>query len=198
MSINWKYPPPRAGLWGALDIFIGPGATPAEIWLQSVPAVLAGIAAPLYASSSGLGWSGVQLAVAGLFAFDMTGGIVTNATSTAKRWYHREGQGFWQHFAFTAVHAVHLFVVAWLFRALDWGFFGVTTAYLLVATAVILESPLYLRRPLALLLYALALLVSIYGLTPTVGLEWFLPFFYLKLLVSHLPKEEPYRPAGES
>jgi hypothetical protein len=30
------------------------------------------------------------------------------------------------------------------------------------------------------------------------GLEWFLPLFYLKLLVSHLPTEEPYRPAAES
>lgn len=27
------------------------------------------------------------------------------------------------------------------------------------------------------------------------GLEWLLPLFYFKLLVSHLPKEAPYRPA---
>jgi len=26
------------------------------------------------------------------------------------------------------------------------------------------------------------------------GLEWFLPLFYLKLLISHVLREEPYRP----
>ena len=197
-NINWQYPPPRKGLLGALDRFIGPGATSAEIWLQIVPSVLAGIGAPVYAILNGVEWNIVQLVLAGLFAFDMMGGIVTNATSTAKRWYHRKGQGFGHHFAFTGVHAVHLFLVAWLFRSQDWGFFGATTAYLLVASVIILKSPLYLRRPLAYLLYAIALLVSIYGFAPTVGLEWFLPFFYLKLLVSHLLREEPYRPLSET
>lgn len=198
INIHWQYPLPRKGLLGALDKFIGPGATRAEIWLQIVPAVLAGIGAPVYAILKGVHWNTAQLVLAGLFAFDMTGGIVTNATSTAKRWYHREGQGFWHHLIFTAVHVIHLFIVAWLFRALDWGFFGVTSSYLLVASIIILKAPLYLQRPLAYLLYAIALLISIYGFAPTVGLEWFLPFFYLKLLISHLLREEPYRPLSET
>ena len=197
VNINWRYPPPRPGLRGALDRFIGPGATLAEIWLQLVPSVLAAIGAPAYAVWQGAGWSTAQLLVAGLLAFDMTGGVITNATSAAKRWYHREGQGLREHLVFTAVHALHLFLVAWLFRAGDWGFFGVTTAYLLATSVIILKTPLYLQRPVAYLLYAVALLLSMYGLTPTIGLEWFLPFFYLKLLVSHLLREEPYRPAEE-
>jgi len=197
-KINWEYPQPRKGLLGALDRFIGPGATSAEVWLQIVPSVLAGIMAPAYAILNDLGWNIAQLVVAGLFAFDMTGGIVTNATSTAKRWYHREGQGFWQHFVFAAVHVVHLFIVSWLFRSLDWGFFGITASYLLIASVIILRSPQYLRRPIAFLLYAIALLMSMYCLVPTTGLEWFLPFFYMKLLVSHLLREEPYRPPSET
>lgn len=198
MNINWQYPPPRKGLLGTLDRFIGPGATPAELWLQIMPPILAGVSAPIYAIMTNSGWNIIQLVVVGLLAFDMIGGIITNATSTGKRWYHRERQGFWQHFIFTAVHIFHLFIVAWLFRALDWGYFVTTTLYLFGASAIILKSPLYLRRPGAYLCYALSLLINIYGFKPTVGLEWFLPFFYLKLLVSHLLREEPYRPLGET
>jgi len=198
VNINWEYPPPRKGLAGALDKFIGPGATPAELWLQIAAAVLAGLAAPAYAVLKGLDWSIWQLTVAGLFAADLTGGIVTNATSAAKRWYHRAGQGALQHFVFAAAHIGHVFVVAWLFRALDWVFFGVASSYLLIASLIILGAPQYLRRPIAFLLYAVSLLVSLYALSPTPGLEWFLPFFYLKLLLSHLLREEPYRPSRES
>jgi hypothetical protein len=196
-NINWEYPRPRKGLAGALDKFIGPGATPAELWLQIVTAVLAGLAAPAYAILKGLDWNIPQLTVAGLFAADLAGGIVTNATSAAKRWYHRAGQGALQHFVFVAAHIGHIFVVAWLFRSMDWLFFGVASSYLLIASVIILGAPQYLRRPIAFLLYAVSLLVSMYALSPTPGLEWFLPFFYLKLLVSHLLREEPYRPSSE-
>jgi hypothetical protein len=58
-----------------------------------------------------------------------------------------------------------------------------------------LVVPLYLRRPVALAVYAGVLLISIYVLPQPEGLEWFLPLFCLKLLVSHLPKEEPNRPS---
>lgn len=37
-----------------------------------------------------------------------------------------------------------------------------------------------------------AVLVSMYLLARPTGLEWFPALFYLKLLVSHLPAEEPY------
>jgi hypothetical protein len=88
-------------------------------------------------------------------------------------------------------------VVAWLFREGDWAFAIITSTYLLAAAAIILRVPLYLQRPVALLLYALSILMALYLLSPTPGLEWFLPLFYLKLLVSHLVREEPYRPATE-
>lgn len=52
--------------------------------------------------------------------------------------------------------------------------------------------PLYLQRAVARLLFVGALLLNIYGLPPTAGLEWFVPVFFLKLIVSYLPKEAPY------
>lgn len=194
MNSNWNYPPPRSGWLGEFDKFIGPGADRAEFWLQLIPSLLAGALAAYYGVTQQTDWSAAKIIVSGLFAFDLTGGIITNATAPAKRWYHRAGQGFAQHFAFTAVHLLHLFLVAWLFRSMDWNFLLIASAYLLGAACIILLVPLYLQRPVAMLLLALSFLLNIYFLAPTVGLEWFLPFFYLKLLVSHLVHEEPYRP----
>jgi len=48
-----------------------------------------------------------------------------------------------------------------------------------------------------MILYVGSLLITLYGLEQPIGLEWFLPTFYIKLLLSHLPKEEPYRPVGD-
>jgi hypothetical protein len=194
MSIDWQIPTPRQGLKGAFDKFIGPGTTPAEVWLEFIPALLAGAAVPAWAITQELGWHPLQLIVAAWLGFDLTGGIITNAASPAKRWYHRPGQGFRQQFGFTAIHIVYLLLIAWLFRNNDWSFAIVTSGYLLIAAAIILKAPLYLQRPIAFLLYALAILLGLYAFSPTPGMEWFLPFFYLKLLVSYLVREEPYRP----
>ncbi|WP_462323105.1 hypothetical protein [Halochromatium sp.] len=91
--IDWYVPQPRTGLAGALDKFIGPGATTAELLLQILAPLVAALAAPLYAALSGEDWSWFQYLLCAVLAFDMVGGVVTNATSSAKRWYHRDGQG---------------------------------------------------------------------------------------------------------
>jgi hypothetical protein len=197
MSINWNFPPPRVGFAGAVDKFIGPGATRAEKALQTAFTVSAAIAAPLYASQRVGHWTLLQYMVCALLAFDVTGGIITNATSSAKRWYHRPGQGFKQHFGFVSLHLAHLFIVAWLYLNADEVWFLVSGGYLLLSAAIILVVPLYLQRPTAVIVYACGLLIALYLLSKPVGLEWFLPLFYLKVLVSHLPTEEPYRPAKE-
>ena len=196
MRISWAPPEPRSGLAGAWDKFVGPGQTTAEFWLGMIPGFLAGIAAPAYALYNQLGWSTVQLIIAALFAFDLTGGVIVNASSSAKRWYHRPGQDIKHLLGFTAVH-IHPLLIAWLWRGSDWAYFGTTYGYLLLAALLILKMPLYLQRPFAMLLYLGGLLLSLYILAPTAGLEWFLPFFYLKLLVCHLLKEAPFRPESE-
>ncbi|MEO1428515.1 MAG: hypothetical protein AAFV71_05490 [Cyanobacteria bacterium J06633_8] len=127
-----------------------------------------------------------------LLGFDCVGGVLTNATASAKRWYHRSGQGWQQHIVFVGLHTIHISLVALLFRENDWEFLIVVSGYLLIASIGILRSPLYLQRPVALGFYGLAMLGDRYVLSPTLGLEWFLPFLMLKLLVSHLLAEIPY------
>ena len=193
MTQRWL-PEPREGLQGQLDRLIGPGATNAELCLQLIPAVIAAIAAPLYALTLPVQETPLQLGLIAVLAFDLVGGVLTNATAAAKRWYYRPGQGWRQHLAFVVVHILHISLVAWLFRGGDWGFLLGVSGYLLGAAMVIVRSPLYLQRPIALGLYGVALLGDRYLVVPTPGLEWFLPLFFLKLLVSHLLKETPYSP----
>ncbi len=195
-TIEWTPPKPRTGLAGEWDKFIGPGATEAELWLQLAGAL--GLTAVLTLTNisqrSELNWTSWQWFVFLLFAFDLSGGILTNATATAKRWYHRAGQRFMDHFGFVALHGIHLAAVAWLFRGSDWGYFGLYFGYLLLGTAVLLRTPLYLKRPLALLLFSGTLLLNNSLLQPSPGLGWFIPFFFLKLLVAHLLPEAPFTP----
>ncbi|WP_432454015.1 MULTISPECIES: hypothetical protein [unclassified Agarivorans] len=197
MFINWRYPQPRRGLAGAIDKFIGPGATRAEWGLQTIIPAVAAIAALLNAWQLGAEWTWWQNIVAALIAFDVMGGIITNATSSAKRWYHRVGQGRKQHLNFIALHFLQLSLISWCFLDFDFVWIGIAGLYMMGAAWLILTTVLYLQRPMAMALYSGALLISLYVLPAALGLEWFLPMFYLKLLVSHLPQEEPYRPSDE-
>jgi hypothetical protein len=189
---NWDYPQPRRGLAGSWDRFIGPGATAAEQFVSLIPALSFAGAVAAYAYVRHLNWSAVQYAVAVIIAFDIVGGIVTNATSAAKRWYHRPGRGLSQHLGFATLHVVYIFLVAWLFSG-DWlKFFAAHSAYLVLSAFVVLIVSPYLQRGVALLLLSGGILLSLYVVSPPAGLEWFPPFLYIKLLVSHLVREEPY------
>jgi hypothetical protein len=186
MKIAAEFPEPRSGVLGAWDRFIGPGATCAELALELISALGGAAAMLIYAVTALPNWNAVQVSVATLLAFDLTGGVVTNATVSAQRWYHRAGQGFKQHFAFVAAHMAHVFIVAALFRAGEWRYALIWSGLLLIATTIVLIAPKYLRRAIALLAVCAALAISLYAFSPTPGLEWFMPVLFLKLLGSHL------------
>lgn len=197
--ISWQPPKPRAGLLGQWDTFIGPGATRSELLLIWLSALGGGVFALAYAWRAGVQWSAWLWLIALLMALDLFGGVIANATSTTKRWYYRPGQGFRQHITFVAYH-IYPFLVAWLYRDGDWLYGVFAYGYLLIAAVLILRTRLYLKRPLALLLYLLGLALPLLLMKPTPGLIWFLPVLYLKLLVCHLVPEAPFRPvqnAGE-
>lgn len=189
--VSWKPPSAR----NALDRFIGPGATRAELLLQLIPPLMAGGALVVWAEASGLGWAWWQQLVAFLLMVDLLGGVLTNATSTAKRWYHRPGQGFRQHYGFVALHVLQPMLVVLCFDRGAWAWALAGYGYLLAAALLVLLSPLYLRRPVALLLLLGGLLLSGYVLESPPGFGWFLAVYYVKLLVSHLLPEAPFRPA---
>lgn len=193
-AISWDHPAPQS----AFDRFVGPGATGAELALQFVPTALITAAWITVAIVADWGWSAVQLVVAAVVMLDMIGGVVTNATSAAKRWYHRPGQGSGAHLGFVAIHFVQPLAVMLLFDRWNWLFVGAAYGYLLLASLAILAVPLYLRRPLAGVLVVIGFFLAFYALPVPPRFEWFLPVFFVKILSSHLLREEPYRPASNT
>lgn len=195
MRISWDLPELRPGIWGAVDKFIGPGATKAEKNIQLyLPFLFAAgvVGVGLYREFD---WSGWQYVIIALLAVDMLGGVITNATSAAKRWFFREGEGFKQHMTFVALHLLQITVFSAAFKDFDVLWVAGVYAFLLVASVVILKTSLYMQRPVAGTLYVVALLLSFYVFDATEHLEWFLPVLFFKILVSHLLREEPYQPA---
>ena len=181
---------PRSGLAGLWDRFIGPNATPAENTLI-IASAIAGAAAAAWRLSS-LGFDGFPLAVGAFLGFDVIGGAVCNTTDTTKRWYHRPEVTWIQHAAFILPHLAYIAAVAWLFSSsskFDWYYFELMSAYLMVATAVVLAAPVYLKRPTATVVYLLAVGLGLYQAGSTSGMEWFVPALFLKLLVGHLVPE---------
>ncbi|MHA1385234.1 MAG: hypothetical protein ACTSR3_15900 [Candidatus Helarchaeota archaeon] len=196
VPINWEYPEPRDGIKGSWDKFIGPGATMAELWLIIGVSLVSVILLILYITINNIPLDTFQILIAVLIAFDLSGGVVANSTSSAKRWYHRKETGFKDHFTFIVFH-IHPFLVGLFFRNWDWGYGLFFYSYLLIASLIILKIPLYLQRPVALIFFLGAILCNLYIFTPTIGLEWFVPVFFCKLLIAHILREEPYRPENE-
>ncbi|HEU4324175.1 MAG TPA: hypothetical protein VFS21_13575 [Roseiflexaceae bacterium] len=197
MEIHWTPPEPRKGLLGRWDAFVGPGATGAEEWVQlGGGLVLAGLALACFAVRFPGEPSWAQMLCVVLLALDLSGGIITNATASAKRWYHRAGQGARQHLAFVLPHGLHLALLAGVFPEVGWGFALLFYGLLVAATLLILRTPLYLQRPVAFACFAAVLpLGALFA--PPVGLEWAVPFLFLKLLIAHLLKEAPFGPGQE-
>ena len=196
IEVSWEPPAPRAGIAGAWDRFVGPGTTDAEQWVQlaGVVAVSSSVVLHWWATWENLEWSWVQLFVSSLLLLDVAGGIVTNATSPAKRWYHRAGYSRRQHMTFIGLHLAHLLLLMVLFDEYGLGFVLVNYGFLVGAVLFLLAVPLYMQRPWGFTLYSLAVVGSIYLYKGAPGLEWFLPLFYLKLLLSHGLTEAPFRP----
>jgi hypothetical protein len=128
----------------------------------------------------------LQLIVVALFAFDIAGGISVNASPSARRWWHRPGQGRWAPLRFVLAH-LHPFALALLFPAFAWGSAALVYGYAVGAALVIVLTPRPLQRPLAFALYALSLLLALYLIRVPAGLEWFAPLYLLKLLLAHTP-----------
>lgn len=194
---DWHHPEPRDGWLGTWDRFVGPGATPSELLLSGVAAMLAATTVIAHAGLNDLGWAWYQHLVAFIITFDLIGGVVTNATPSAKRWYHREGQGPRELFSFVAWHAIQVAVIAWFF--LETGalaYFLWVYLYVLLTGALTLMAPIKLQRSVGLLSVCGAVMLADWVLSPVPGLEWFLPILSLKLVVSHVTREEPYFDAG--
>ncbi|SDK42801.1 hypothetical protein [Natronorubrum texcoconense] len=176
---------PRTGARGLWDRLVGPESTRAENGLILGYSVVFCTGLLLYTTIAQPDWTPLQRGVVVLVAFDIAGGIVANTTVSGTRWWHRPAQTRRDHLRFVAGH-LHPFVLAWLFVGLTWADAAVIYGFLVCGAAVILATPDDLERPVAMGVFSVGLLVALYVVAVPNGLEWFVPFLYLKLLPGHL------------
>ncbi len=193
--IDWEYE-------GKPDFSSGTGATRAERTLALLSACVVPAVVLWLAANRDYGWNGVQLAVALALAFDVGGGLVSNALNSCKRFYHtppkpsegKLGAVLKRPARFASAH-VHPILVALLFEGDRWATYGLLWyALLMLSVGVVLRTPLYLRRPVSFLAVMVATLINLSFVAPIPGFEWLAPLLFLKIVYGHLVREEPYRP----
>ncbi|MFJ6783937.1 hypothetical protein [Streptomyces yangpuensis] len=194
LRISWDIPATPPGLAGRLERFMGPGKSRSETVVETVGLLgcAALLAAGVWNSGAARDWSTAQLVVVALAGLDLIGGVLTNATNAAKRWYHRAGPAARRaRLLFVSAHLVHLAAMGLIVLSgdLTW---TMANAPLLLGGAVTVEfAPVHLRRPVAMAVLMAAVLVNLFWLPAPAALAWFAPLFFLKLIVCHLVPEAP-------
>ncbi|WP_330230728.1 hypothetical protein OHA40_33125 [Nocardia sp. NBC_00508] len=194
LQADWAIPATSAGWAGRLERFMGPGKSRAEAAVEYVGGAICLLLLVSYCWPKFSDRSVAEIAVSIVIACDVVGGVLTNATNSAKRWYHRT-RSSGGRLGFVAVHTLHLAVVGFLL--LDDPVWFVANTLLLLGSALLIESvPAGLRRPVAMAAYMAVLLVNLIAFPVPALLAWFVPLFYLKLLVCHLIPEVPIATRG--
>ncbi|MDA3643252.1 hypothetical protein LZ318_20400 [Saccharopolyspora indica] len=196
--IEWRIPSTPRGVGGVLKRFIGPGRTRLENVVEAVGQLLNMALLALCIAWFG-GWGGAVLpdVVLAVMVFDLVGGVLTNATNAAKRWYHRPAPGMrGKRLLFIASHLLYLVAVVFVLDAGGWRWLLINAALLLAAAVLVEVAPLEVKRLAAVGLYLAAVLVNLTWLPLPAVLAWFPVLFFLKLLVCFMVPEAPmYRRA---
>ncbi|MFF9870044.1 hypothetical protein ACF1G0_32445 [Streptomyces sp. NPDC013953] len=120
------------------------------------------------------------------------GGVLTNATKAAKRWYHRPPPAARSaRLLFVSAHLLHLAAMGLIVLSGDWAWTLANSALLLTGALAVEFTPVQLKRPLSMAVFMTAALTNLFWLQVPTALAWFAPLFFLKLLVCHLVLEAP-------
>ena len=193
-KIDWNYE-------GKPDELMGTGATKAE----KIIAYLGGLIIPFVLAFLGIygivHWTWWQWIIAIAIGADISAGAVANALNSCKRFYHSPIKPREEKYRlaknqifFTALHVYPLII--WLgFDRTNWLFAVIWYTLLLFSTWVIGRTPLYLQRPASIIIVLIVILANAYFITPIPGFEWLAPLLFIKIIIGHAVREEPYRPA---
>ncbi|WP_028865961.1 hypothetical protein [Psychromonas aquimarina] len=186
---------------GKFSFTAGFGSTKAESAIANYAALIAPVVL-YFLSWQNLGWTILQIVVASALALDMVGGVLTNSLGSMKRFLHTDqklevnwlGKLVGSKFLFPAIH-FQLFAVPLCFDA-AWSYAFFWYGVMIVSIIFIHFLPLYLHRPVALLIVMLSVMIG-QTISAPAGLEWLAPIFIIKLVLSHGVREEPYRSEHE-
>jgi hypothetical protein len=194
LNVDWEIPSTPPGWGGRLERFMGPGKTRAESAVEMLGGTIgfAALAAAAATDDAVKSWSSIELGLAVILALDLVGGVLTNATNSAKRWYHRPGPGRRRaRFLFVATHVLHLAVVAFVLLPDGARWWWTHLALLAISTALVELVPVEIKRPTAMAALVFAVAAG-QAVAPIAGVLSLVPaLFYLKLLVGHMVPEAP-------
>ncbi|WP_375748430.1 hypothetical protein [Vibrio sp. HN007] len=190
--INWQCN-------GKFNFTTGYGATKAESVIANYAAFIAPVILYFFAWKE-LDWSVSQIVVAAVLTLDMIGGVLTNSLGSMKRYLHTDqnlnvswlGKLVGSKFLFPAIH-FQLFAIPLCFD-ITWSYAFFWYGLMMASIIFVHLVPLYLQRPIALLIVMLSIILAQIMTSPE-GLEWIAPIFIIKLVLSHGVREEPYRRA---
>lgn len=202
--VDWRRVPPVRGFWGAFDRFFGPGMTARE-WIVLLAGILVAYAGmiALWTRHDATAWfPHTALLWALIASADVFGGIMTNATNSAKRWYHPvAASGHRMRLVFISMHIAHLAAIAFLVLPFamqelgfaPWQWFALNLALLYALAAAVEFTPLDIQRPVAFAAWLAAVFVNLVVVPLPLILSYFVPLFFLKLLICYVPIEAPWR-----
>lgn len=192
-KVEWNYT-------GKTDYSFGTGAESTEKWLGTLASFIVPIYLIYQLMSGTMEWGILQTIVAFLIAFDVSGGLVSNALNSCKRFYHaplkkEDGRLAFllkNHLFFSLIH-IHPIIVGLVYGNSNW-LYGLTWYGIFMLSVFLVQfTPLYLKRPVAMMLIMIAILLNFGLIEAIVGFEWLIPLLFLKIIYGHLVQEEPYR-----
>ena len=192
-KIDWNYE-------GKTDELMGTGATKAEKTIAYIGGLIVPIALALLGIKGIVHWAWWQWIIAIAIGADISAGAVANALNSCKRFYHspiKPGEEKYRLaknlIFFSTLHVYPLII--WLgFDRANWMFGVIWYTLLVFSTWVIVQVPLYLQRPASIIIVLVVILANAYLITPIPGFEWLAPLLFIKIIVGHAVREEPYRP----
>jgi hypothetical protein len=192
VKIRWDYE-------GKTDIVNGTGAYFEEKLIAFIGSAIIPIVLIFQVISGRLQWNPIQIVLALIIGFDIGGGMVSNALNSCKRFYEtplKVDEDKTAKYAkdcriFIGLH-IHPIVVGLLYNNMDWFYALVWYAVFMTSVLIVYKVPLYLKRPVSVLLTLIAIVLNIYVIESVIGFEWFIPMLFIKIVCGHLIREEPY------
>lgn len=170
----------------AAEELFGPAATPGDHWRTLTAATLgaATAAAMTYATEPGIG--PLPLIVVAVVAFDLFGGLWSNAIVAA--WAGVRRSRLWR-VLFVALHP-HAFILAWAMTGYDVVDAAATWLWAAAGSAIVVALPSPQRPAAALWLCALGIGVLTF-LSGQATTSWVAAAYLLKLLASFAARPDP-------
>jgi hypothetical protein len=184
MSQKGTIPPPREGLLGEWDKFVGPGAAGWENAGTLGFAAVGAVAAPAMVRRQRPEANPLELAAASAMGLDIAGGAWCNETPSCKRWYHRAGSTRRARIGFAALH-LYPFLAELVSGRRQWRNAAVSYLSLTGAAALLELASSEHKRSVASGLYTAWLAGTSVAAPPPAGYAWLPSLLGFKLLLGH-------------